>query len=245
MKKIIDLVSRYLWLQLIAVAIVFFGVSRMVGASLQAVEGTGRMAVSPTSSDGASSDLLSSEPSLPESHESVDESASWPSGGFGDWNTSQGAYSPSSKVPQTKPSGNTSKPSSQVTSKPASSTPPEPSGVGPDVSFVESGPGPDSPDPNQPGDSSPINPTPDGNHADSSMTPGGADNVSSTPSGGPNTTPGPDTTPGPGPGDQSSTPLTPGMEVSGEYTSSGALTPDMDVPSTPGPTSPADEKSSG
>lgn len=247
MKKLFDLISRHIWLQVIAVALVLFGVSRMVGASLEAVNGTGRLAVSPTDDTSFLSDQSSSvDTSSAESAEpSVDEpDTSWPSGGFGDWNTSEGSYSPSSTTSPSRPSTSTStsRPVSQPSSQPpVSQTTPPPGG--PDVSFVESGnvstdptggmssePGPvgpggpdgstgGDPSPAPGGESSSLAPGMDipGEFTSSgALTPGG--DVSNSPSGESSPSPGP----GPGNGD---TPLSPGMDVPGEFTSSGALTP--------------------
>ena len=43
LKKAFDFLSRHIWLQCIVVAVVFFGVSRLAGVSLRAVDGTGRL----------------------------------------------------------------------------------------------------------------------------------------------------------------------------------------------------------
>ncbi len=146
MKKLLQIfqtVSRYIWLQLIAVCVICFGVSQVTAASLQAVNGSGRMA------EAVSSPTQSEEPSSEESHalsentETQHEpSTDWPEGGFGEWNTSSGSTVGSTPSTQySKPSSQTSRPASQpaqssapasqpVTPPPVSSqpvTPPDPS----------------------------------------------------------------------------------------------------------------------
>lgn len=247
MKKVFDLISRYIWLQLIAVALVFFGVSRMAGASLQAVEGGGRMAVSPTDqaeeSNAVSSEIDTS--ALESAMPSVeDPETSWPSGGFGEWNTSEGAYSPNSTIPQSRPSTQqSSRPASQpAQSSPQASQPPQAvtPDSGPEVSFVESGSVPTDPTGgfSQPSESSPQTPGP-GSESSTPLSPGmdvpgeftssgaltpDSGVSSSSPSSSPSS-PSSGTSPA-GPGGESSTPLSPGMDIPGEFTSSGALTPD-------------------